>query len=90
MGLYLFDHLLFTYTDQVQSATFFREAAGVYQYLAKEILPAIQHCLPSERPPEVIPSTSAVMSLVCLAEAQVSLFALTNHFEFSSIKGTGY
>ncbi|KGN52053.1 uncharacterized protein LOC101214130 isoform X1 [Cucumis sativus] len=56
--------------DQVQSATFFREASGVYQYLAEEILPTIQHCLPSERPPEVIPSTSAAMSLVCLAEAQ--------------------
>ncbi|XP_022968231.1 uncharacterized protein LOC111467531 [Cucurbita maxima] len=56
--------------DKVQSATFFREAAGVYQYLAKDILPSIQHCVPSERPPEVIPSTSVAMSLVCLAEAQ--------------------
>ena len=73
----------------MQSATFFREASGVYQYLAEEILPTIQHCLPSERPPEVIPSTSAAMSLVCLAEAQVSLLTLTNLHESLSIKRNG-
>ncbi|XP_022150707.1 uncharacterized protein LOC111018769 [Momordica charantia] len=56
--------------DLVQSTKNLREAAGVYQYLAKEIFPSIQHSLPSERPPEVNPSTSIAMSLVCLAEAQ--------------------
>ncbi|KAG7013047.1 palA [Cucurbita argyrosperma subsp. argyrosperma] len=45
--------------DQVQSATFFREAAGVYQYLAKDILPSIQHCVPSERPPEAVTTMRA-------------------------------
>ena len=70
----------------MQSATFFREAAGVYQYLAKEILPSIQHCVPSERPPEVIPSTSVAMSLVCLAEAQVRFLVSENHLEGSSNK----
>ncbi|KAB1221119.1 BRO1 domain-containing protein BROX [Morella rubra] len=57
-------------TDLVQSATFFREAAGVYHHLANEVLPSLGPSLPAERPPEAISSVSTVMSLICLAEAQ--------------------
>ncbi|KAF5444479.1 hypothetical protein F2P56_033607 [Juglans regia] len=56
--------------DLVQSATFFREAAGVYHHLANEVLPSLQHALPAERPPEAVSSVSTIMSLICLAEAQ--------------------
>ncbi|XP_018823695.2 uncharacterized protein LOC108993285 isoform X2 [Juglans regia] len=57
-------------TDLVQSATFFREAAGVYHHLANEVLPSLGPAFPAERPPEAISSVSTVMSLICLAEAQ--------------------
>ncbi|KAG2665339.1 hypothetical protein I3760_15G004100 [Carya illinoinensis] len=57
-------------TDLVQSATFFREAAGVYHHLANEVLPSLGPALPAERPPEAFSSVSTVMSLICLAEAQ--------------------
>ncbi|KAK9276233.1 hypothetical protein L1049_005764 [Liquidambar formosana] len=56
--------------DLVQSATLFRKAAGVYHYLAHEVLPSLQPALAAEKPPESIPSVSTVMSLICLAEAQ--------------------
>ncbi|KAL5553491.1 hypothetical protein UlMin_040892 [Ulmus minor] len=56
--------------DLVQSSTLFREAAGVYYHLAHEILPSLQPLLPVEKPPEVLPSVSTVMNLICLAEAQ--------------------
>lgn len=55
----------------MQSATLFREAAGVYHHLANELLPSLQSSLPVERPPEVNPSVSTAMNLICLAEAQV-------------------
>jgi hypothetical protein len=58
----------------VQSATFFREAAGVYRHLANEVLPSLCPALPADRPLEAISSVSTAMSLICLAEAQVSLF----------------
>ncbi|KAL7001219.1 hypothetical protein U1Q18_002372 [Sarracenia purpurea var. burkii] len=56
--------------DLVQSATLFRKAAGVYHYLAHEVLPPLRSVLSSERPPEATPDVSSVMSLICLAEAQ--------------------
>lgn len=59
--------------DLVQSATLFREAAGVFLYLSKEVLPSLQPALSAERPPEATSSMSTVMSLICLAEAQVGV-----------------
>lgn len=56
----------------MQSATLFREAAGVFHHLAHKVLPILQYSLTAERPPEVVSSVSTVMSLICLAEAQVS------------------
>ncbi|PRQ40410.1 putative BRO1 domain-containing protein [Rosa chinensis] len=57
-------------SDLLKSATLFREAAGVYHYLAHQVLPSLQPSVPVEKPPEVVPSVSTVMSLICLAEAQ--------------------
>uniref|UniRef100_A0A5B7ASP1 BRO1 domain-containing protein n=1 Tax=Davidia involucrata TaxID=16924 RepID=A0A5B7ASP1_DAVIN len=57
-------------TDLVQSATLFRKAAGVYHYLAHEVLPSLQPSLAQERPPEAVSGVCSVMSLICLAEAQ--------------------
>ncbi|KAH9322983.1 hypothetical protein KI387_017622, partial [Taxus chinensis] len=54
----------------VESATLFRKAAGVYQYLAQDVLPPLEPSLPPERPPEATPSMASIMSLVCLADAQ--------------------
>lgn len=58
-------------TDLVQSATLFRKAAGVYHYLAHEVLPSLKSALTPEGPPEATSSVSSVMSLICLAEAQI-------------------
>lgn len=58
--------------DLVQSATLFRKAAGVYHYLALEVLPHLLSSSAPERQPEATSSVSTVMSLICLAEAQVS------------------
>ncbi|XP_004297136.1 PREDICTED: programmed cell death 6-interacting protein [Fragaria vesca subsp. vesca] len=57
-------------SDVLQSVTLFREAAGVYYCLAHEVLPSLQPSVPVEKPPEVVPSVSTVISLICLAEAQ--------------------
>ncbi|KAK4263759.1 hypothetical protein QN277_029134 [Acacia crassicarpa] len=57
-------------TDLVQSATTFREAAGIYHHLALNVLPHLMSVWSPEIPPEALPSVSTVMSLVCLAEAQ--------------------
>ncbi|KAK9106911.1 hypothetical protein Syun_022922 [Stephania yunnanensis] len=57
-------------TDIVQSATLLRKAAGVYQYLADEMLPSVQSSFSRERPPEATSPMSSIMSLICLAEAQ--------------------
>ncbi|XWS64340.1 hypothetical protein CRYUN_Cryun06bG0178100 [Craigia yunnanensis] len=76
MTLYLYAALLreraveILPADLVQSAALFREAAGVFQYLANEVFPSLQSTWSVERPPEAIPSMSTVMSLICLAEAQ--------------------
>ncbi|XP_058182823.1 uncharacterized protein LOC131300836 [Rhododendron vialii] len=56
--------------DLVQSATLFRKAAGVYHYLALEVLPHLLSSSAPERQPEATSSVSSVMSLICLAEAQ--------------------
>ncbi|XVE91388.1 hypothetical protein REPUB_Repub01dG0005400 [Reevesia pubescens] len=78
MTLYLFAALLreraveILPVDLVQSATLFREAAGVFQHLANEVFPSLQSAQSVERPPEATPSMSTVMSLICLAEAQAA------------------
>ncbi|KAF5757528.1 putative BRO1 domain-containing protein [Helianthus annuus] len=59
------------HTDLVQSATLFRKAAGVYQYLGHDVLPFIRAKPSPHGPPEATSSVSSVMSLICLAEAQV-------------------
>ncbi|GAB4828900.1 hypothetical protein Ancab_018561 [Ancistrocladus abbreviatus] len=56
--------------DLVQSANLLRKAAGVYNYLALEVLPSLQPMLPPEKPAEAVTRISSAMSLVCLAEAQ--------------------
>lgn len=57
-------------TDLVQSATIFRQAAGIYHHLAQEVLPHLEPELPPEKPPEALAAVSSIMSLICLAEAQ--------------------
>ncbi|KAJ8760758.1 hypothetical protein K2173_018707 [Erythroxylum novogranatense] len=52
-----------------QSAFVFRQAAGVFHYLAHEVFPYSQPQI-SERPPEATSSVCAAISLICLAEAQ--------------------
>ncbi|KAK6134088.1 hypothetical protein DH2020_032185 [Rehmannia glutinosa] len=54
--------------DLVQSATLFRKAAGVYDYLAKEVPIFITRA--EDRIPEATSHISSIMSLICLAEAQ--------------------
>ncbi|XP_010556378.1 PREDICTED: BRO1 domain-containing protein BROX [Tarenaya hassleriana] len=56
--------------DMVQSATLYREAAGVFHHLSHEVLPGLQPSLPMEKPAEVIPSVCSSLSLLCLAEGQ--------------------
>ena len=60
--------------DLVQSASIFRKAAGVYQYLAHDVIPSLRPALTAERPPESTIPVSTVMSLICLAEAQVNVY----------------
>lgn len=76
MALFLYGALLrergleMLSSDFVESATLFRKAAGVYQYLSQDVLPPLEPKLPPERPLEATPSMASIMSLVCLAEAQ--------------------
>lgn len=63
--------------DLVQSATTFREAAGIYHHLALNVLPHLKTVWAPEIPPEALASVSTVMSLICLAEAQVGVIAST-------------
>ncbi|KAK1412078.1 hypothetical protein QVD17_33044 [Tagetes erecta] len=58
-------------TDLVQSATLFRKAAGVYHHLGHDVLPSLKATCAPHGPPETTSSVSSVMSLICLAEAQV-------------------
>lgn len=55
-------------SDLVHSTTVFRKAAGVYTYLAEEVLNHIVGT--QEKPPEATSQVSSAMSLICLAEAQ--------------------
>lgn len=68
----LFCLFLFFGPDLVESASLFRIAAGVYHHLAQEVLPSLQINFPSELPPEATTFVADAMSLICLAEAQVS------------------
>lgn len=61
------------FIDLVQSATLLRKAAGVYHYLAHEVLPSLKNELTLEGPPEATSTVSSAMSFICLAEAQVSV-----------------
>jgi len=61
--------------DLVESATFFRKAAGVYNHLAETVLPPLKQSLPKESPVEATSSLSSIMSLICLADAQVSFLS---------------
>ncbi|CAA0808983.1 Endosomal targeting BRO1-like domain-containing protein [Striga hermonthica] len=54
--------------DLVQSATLFRTAAGVYDYIAKEVHIFVTRA--EDRIPEAMPNISSIMSLICLADAQ--------------------
>ncbi|EXB89378.1 hypothetical protein L484_017344 [Morus notabilis] len=64
-------NLKIQWSNLVQSATLFREAAGLYRHLADESFASLQqHSLLVENPPEILPSVSTVMNLICLAEAQ--------------------
>lgn len=58
----------------MQSATIFRKAAGVYQYLAHDVIPSLRPVSETETPPESTVPVSSVMSLICLAEAQVNVY----------------
>ncbi|KAL0430097.1 UNVERIFIED_CONTAM: hypothetical protein Sradi_0635700 [Sesamum radiatum] len=63
--------ILFLYSAMlhiVQSATLFRKAAVVYNYLAQEVL--IHLTQAEDRPPEATCRISSTLSLICLAEAQ--------------------
>ncbi|XP_065880339.1 vacuolar-sorting protein BRO1 [Euphorbia lathyris] len=76
MTLFLYGAILreraleFLPADLKQSAFIFREAAGVFDYLAHEVIPSIHPTPSTERPPEATPSVAAAISLICLAEAQ--------------------
>jgi len=66
----------------VQSTTIFRQAAGIYHHLAQEVLPPLQPKLPPEKPPEALAAVSTIMSLICLAEAQVGVMYFSVLFHF--------
>ncbi|WCJ24580.1 Endosomal targeting BRO1-like domain-containing protein [Euphorbia peplus] len=76
MTLFLYGAILrerafeFLPSDLKQSAFIFREAAGVFYYLAHEVLPHIHPATSAEKPPEATPSVTAALSLICLADAQ--------------------
>lgn len=74
--------------DLVQSATLFREASGVFQHLANEVFPSLQSSQSVERPLEATPSMCTVMSIICLAEAQVSFKDFAFQYSRISILGS--
>ncbi|KAL8531644.1 hypothetical protein ACS0TY_008294 [Phlomoides rotata] len=57
-------------SDLVQAATLFRKAAGVYNYLAQDVLANLRWT--QERPPEATSTVCSTMSLICLADAQAA------------------
>ncbi|OAY47339.1 hypothetical protein MANES_06G071400v8 [Manihot esculenta] len=76
MALFLYGAVLreraleFLPSDLKQSAFIYREAAGVFHYLAHEVLPSLHSAISAERPPEATSSVTSAISLICLAEAQ--------------------
>ncbi|KAF2291250.1 hypothetical protein GH714_020991 [Hevea brasiliensis] len=52
------------------SSQMIREAAGVFHYLAHEVLPSLHSAISAEKPPEATSSVTSAISLICLAEAQ--------------------
>lgn len=66
--------------DLVQSATLFREAAGVFHYLSQDGFSPFETAKSTESPPEAKSYLSTVMSFICLAEAQVCLQAITHFY----------
>ncbi|KAG0454521.1 hypothetical protein HPP92_023813 [Vanilla planifolia] len=58
--------------DLTEAATMFRKASGVYEYLATGVLASAQSSLPKERPVELNPNLSYIMSRLCLADAQAT------------------
>lgn len=57
--------------DLVEAGTLFRKASGIYQHLAENVLPPLKPSLPPDRCPEATASLASIMSIICLAEAQV-------------------
>ncbi|XP_073396909.1 uncharacterized protein [Physcomitrium patens] len=57
-------------TDIVEAGALFRRASGIFKHLAENVLPPLQPFLPPDRGPEATASMAAVMSTICLAEAQ--------------------
>lgn len=55
----------------MESTALYRKAAGVFEYLANVILVPLQSEFTGEFPPEGVTAMSDIMSLVCLADAQV-------------------
>lgn len=66
-------------SDIVEAGALFRRASGIFKHLAENVLPPLQPFLPPDRGPEATASMAAVMSTICLAEAQVS-FTIAEHF----------
>lgn len=62
--------------DMVEAGMLFRRAAGIYQHLAQNVLPPLQPLLPPDRSPESTVTLASIMSIICLAEAQVILHRL--------------
>lgn len=62
---------VFFISDLVQASTHYRKAAGVYDYLSREILARLNRF--EDKPAESTMRVSSAMSLLCLAEAQVSV-----------------
>ncbi|KAL2610120.1 hypothetical protein R1flu_028693 [Riccia fluitans] len=58
--------------DLIKAAQLFRQAAGVYQHSAENVLPHLQSVVAvgADRPPEAAVSVARIMNIVCLAEAQ--------------------
>lgn len=59
-------------TDVKNSVTLSREASGVFHHLSHELLPSLLPSLPQGKLPELTPSLCSSLSLLCLAEGQVS------------------
>ncbi|CAN8293794.1 unnamed protein product [Cochlearia groenlandica] len=56
--------------DIKNAVTVYREASGVFNHLAHELLPSLQPFLPSGKLPELTSPLCSSLSLLCLAEGQ--------------------